>query len=203
MEERCGEEGISPALTIIMILATVIAAIFTALYVFLYKSSTYTLPVIAVILIGAGGAILVFEIRRQNRKLERMDKGRKILEIKQRGIEAVPKSLRIAAILLCFILVFGIIVNAITGNEVYLPLISVLIADLVIFMSERKYEIYERGMRYGMVFVKWDEIRDVEWKNGILEIKTEKTFGSLRIRDKDGRVRDVVERLRGDREGKV
>ncbi|MDK2782343.1 MAG: hypothetical protein PWR13_1371 [Archaeoglobi archaeon] len=149
------------------------------------------------------GAILVFEIRRQNRKLERMDKGRKILEIKQRGIEAVPKSLRIAAILLCFILVFGIIVNAITGNEVYLPLISVLIADLVIFMSERKYEIYERGMRYGMVFVKWDEIRDVEWKNGILEIKTEKTFGSLRIRDKDGRVRDVVERLRGDREGKV
>jgi uncharacterized membrane protein YobD (UPF0266 family) len=186
---------LNPYLAIaIMILGSVIASVLTALYVSLYNLPIYTILALAGSLPVVGGAILGFEIHRQNKKLEKMDKGRKILEIKQRGIEILPKSLKLAMVLICCILAFGIIVNAITGNNVYLPLISVLIANLVIFASERRYEIYEKGIRYGMVFIKWDEIRDVEWDDGILEIKTGKVLGCIRIRDEDGNVKNIVEK---------
>jgi uncharacterized membrane protein YobD (UPF0266 family) len=180
---------LNPSLAIaIMILGSVIASVLTALYVSLYNLPIYTILALAGSLPVVGGAILGFEIHRQNKKLEKMDKGRKILEIKQRGMETLPKSLKNAMVLICCIFAFGIIVN------VYLPLISVLIANLVILTSERRYEIYEKGIRYGMVFIKWNEIKEVEWNDGILEIKTGKVLGCIRIRDEDRKVKNIVEK---------
>lgn len=97
--------------------------------------------------------ILGFEIYRQNKKLEKIDKGRKILEIRQRGIEVIPRTLKYAVVFLCFLLVIGIIVNAIYENDMLIPLLAILIANLVVLTAEKRYEIYEKGIRYGMVFV--------------------------------------------------
>jgi hypothetical protein len=90
----------------------------------------------------------------------------------------------------------GIVVNAVEGNtHLLIPLITVLICNVIVFLTPRKYEIYEKGMRYGLVFVGWDEVREIEWKNGVLKIKTGK-IACIRIRDKNGNLKDVIEKYR-------
>ena len=200
MEEKRSGEKISPSLAIvIIILVSVITTVLTALYVSLYNPPIYAILALAGILLGVGGVIFGFEIYRLNKKIEKIDKGAKILEIEQRSIENLPKSLRNAMVLVCCMLVFGIIVNAITRNEVYLPLISVLIANMVILMSKRRYEIYEKGIRHGVLFTRWNEIESIEWKDGILKIKAGKGLRKkmLRIRDDDGKIKSIIEKYVG------
>ena len=45
-----------------------------------------------------------------------------------------------------------------------------------------------------MQFIKWNEIKKVTWENGILEIKAEKVTGSIKIKDKDGKIKNIIEK---------
>ena len=122
-----------------------------------------------------------------------MNKGRKILEIKQRIYEILPKSLRYAMIFVCCLLAFVIIVNVIHGNNIGFSLIPLLVCYSIIFFVKRRYEIYEKGIVYGMQFIKWDEIKNIKWENGILEIKAKKIVGSIMIKDEDMKIKKIVE----------
>jgi hypothetical protein len=96
-EKQHKSEGINPSPAIVIItLVSIIAAVLTALYVFLYNPPVYTILFIG-ILLGGGGVILILisEIHRQKKKLEKTDKSRKILEIKQKGIEELPTFVKI------------------------------------------------------------------------------------------------------------
>ncbi len=167
--------GISPAMAVaVMVAATVITAAIVAVYVYLYRPPVSTILAFAAILAVMGWSIIILEISRQNRKIEKMDKGRKILEIKRRGIDTMPESLKYAIILVCCCLGFGIVACAATGDYSMLPLTTVLIADLIILALPRKVEIYEEGIRDGARFVKWREIERVELKDKVLEIKPER-----------------------------
>ena len=72
--------------------------IFTALFISLYKPQLYIILGLAGILLGIVPIILGFAIYRQQKKFKEIDKGRKILETKQRSYEILPKSLRYAVI---------------------------------------------------------------------------------------------------------
>jgi len=178
---------------IFILLSIIITVIFIALYT-LHSNIIYILG-LGGFLAGLGLSILGFELYRQQKKLKEIDKGRKILETRQRRYEILPKSLRYAMIFVCCLLTFGIVVSVIIEHYFHiLPLASVLICNLIIFLVEIRYEIYEKGILYGMQFIKWDEIKKVKWENGILKIKAEKVIGSIMIRDEDKRIKNIVEK---------
>jgi len=181
----------------IIILTSMIVAVFTCLYVYFYKPPIYTILVLAGILAGVGGGIILgFEIYRQNRRIEEMDKGKKLLVIEQRSIDTLPRDFKYALAIVYFLLVICIIVDAITSNAHQLILfISLLVVYSVIFIAPRRYEIYERGVRYGMIFVKWEDIKEVKWEYGILRIKADKVVAPIKIRDKDGKIKKIIEKF--------
>lgn len=47
-----------------------------------------------------------------------------------------------------------------------------------------------------MQFIKWDRIKKVTWENRILEIKAEKVIESIMIKDKNGKIKNIVEKIR-------
>ena len=75
---------------VIMILTSMIVAVFTCLYVYFYEPPIYILLTLGGILAGVGGIIL-FKIYRHNRRLEKVDKGNKLLVIEQRVIDIPSK----------------------------------------------------------------------------------------------------------------
>jgi uncharacterized membrane protein YobD (UPF0266 family) len=189
-------EGISKFWGIaVVILTSIIVAVFTCLYVYFYKPPIYTILALAGILAGVGGGIILgFEICRQSRRIEKMDKGKKLLVIEQRSIDTLPKDFRYALAIVYFLLVICIIVDAIISNAHQVILfISLLVVYSVIFITPRRYEIYERGVRYGMIFVKWEDIKEVKWEDGILRIKADKIVVPIKIKDENGKIRKKIE----------
>jgi len=141
-----------------------------------------------------GLSILGFELYRQKKKLNEIDKGRKILEIRQKEYEIIPKSTKIGVLVfVCGVVICGILIGLITLNTLW-TLYPLLITLYLIFFTERRYEIYEKGIVNGMQFIKWDEIKKVTWENGILEIKAEKVTGSIMIRDEDMKIKKIIEK---------
>ena len=81
---------------VIMTLTSMIVAVFTSLYVYFYEPPIDTILTLGGILAGVGSIILVFEIYRQNRKIEEMDKGNKLLVIEQKVIDLLPRDFKYA-----------------------------------------------------------------------------------------------------------
>ena len=141
-----------------------------------------------------GLSILGFKLYRQKKKLNEIDKGRRILEIRQKEYEIIPKSTKIGVLVfVCGVVICGILIGLITLNTLW-TLYPLLITLYLIFFTERRYEIYEKGIVFGMQFIKWDEIKKVKWENGILEIKAKKIIGSIMIRDEDKRIKKIIEK---------
>ena len=125
--------------------------------------------------------------------LEIIDKGRKILEVKQKGYETLPESTKIGVLIFVFIVIIsGMFIGLITLNTLW-TLYPLLITLYLIFFTERKYEIYEKGIVYEKQFIKWNEIKKIEWENGILKIKTEK-IRNIMIGDKNKRIKNIIEK---------
>ena len=92
-----------------------------------------------------------------------------------------------------FSLIICIIVAVISNVHTLIPLISLLICNVMIFIVPRRCGIYEKGIRYGMIFVKWEDIREVKWKDGILRIKADKIVAPIKIKDENGKIRKIIE----------
>lgn len=96
-------------LEIIVVFSIIVTfGILTALFVPLYKPQSHIILGFAGILLGIASIILGFVIYRQQKKLKEIDKCKKILEIKQRRCEILPKSLKYAMIffyIVCLLLV--------------------------------------------------------------------------------------------------
>jgi hypothetical protein len=178
---------------VIMILTSMIVAVFTCLYVYFYEPPIYILLTLGGILAGVGGIIL-FKIYRHNRRLEKVDKGNKLLVIEQRVIDILPKDFMYALAIVHFLLGICIVAAIILDVHTLIPLVSLLICNVIIFIVPRKYEIYERGIRYGMVFVRWEDIKEIKWEKAILIIKADK-ISPIKIRDKDGKIKEMVDNL--------
>ena len=99
-----------------------------------------------------------------SRKIEKMDKGKRLFVIEQRVIDLLPKVFKYA--IMYFLLVICIIVDAITSNIHQLILVVLLLVIYsVIFIAPRRCEIYEGGVRYGKIFVKWEDVKKVKWED--------------------------------------
>ena len=176
---------------IVMLLIPLTVAIFLIIIALLVPSSKLGLVGIVLALTGI---IISFLTYRQQKKLKEIDKGRKILEIRQKGYEIIPKSTKIGVLIfVCGVVISGILIGLINLNTFW-TLYPLPITLYLIFFTERKYEIYEKGIVFGMQFIKWDEIKKVKWENGILEIKAKKVIGSIMIRDEDKRIKKIIEK---------
>ena len=182
---------------VIMTLTSMIVAVFTSLYVYFYEPPIDTILTLGGILAGVGGIILVFEIYRQNRKIEEMDKGNKLLAIEQKVIDLLPRDFRYALGIVFSLIGICIIVAVISSVHTLIPLISLLICNVIIFIVPRRCEIYEKGIRYGMVFVRWDDIKEVKWENGILRVGADKIVAPIKIRDENGKIKKIIEEFLG------
>lgn len=111
-----------------------------------------------------------------------------------KGNEVLPKFFIYSFIILNCIFAVGIIWSVVEGKFYLLPLFIVAISNTMIISLKRKVEIYEKGIKYGFIFAKWNEIERVEWKNGILKIKIDKVIGRIRIKDKNKRIKEIIEK---------
>ena len=143
--------------------------------------------------------LLIIAKRGKIRKLESIDKGRKLAE----AIENPWKSKQIVAGMVVYgfavvtIAIIGVI-EVIRGNTKFItsiiPVIGTLLSALTIFLSPRKCYIYENGIQYRLRFIRWDEIKDFEWKNGVLKIKA-KGVRELALKDENGNIRKIFEKM--------
>ncbi len=132
------------------------------------------------------------------KKVKSLDKGKKLAE----AIENPWKSKQIVAGMVVYIcavaiaIIFGVI-EAIQGNTKFItsiiPVIGTLPAVVTAF-SPRKCYIYENGFQCKLRFIRWDEIKDFEWKNGVLRIRA-KGAKELLLEDKRGDIRKIVEKM--------
>ena len=133
-------------------------------------------------------------------KIRELEKGKKLAET----VEKPWKSRQIMAgviVYICAVLVaiiFGVI-EVIQGNTKFItriiPIIGTLPAVITAFLSPRKCYIYENGIQCRVWFIKWDEIKDFEWKNGVLRIKAKGIRRELLLEDKNGDIRKIVEKM--------
>ncbi len=133
-------------------------------------------------------------------KIRELEKGKKLAET----VENPWRSKEIAAGVLVYIcavlvaIIFGVI-EVIQGNTKFItsiiPIIATLPAVITAFLSPRKCYIYENGIEWRSWFIKWDEIKDFEWKNGVLRIKAKGIRRELLLEDKNGDIRKIVEKM--------
>ncbi len=142
--------------------------------------------------------LLISATRRiKMRKLESVGKGKKLVE----AVENPLKSKQIMAgviVYICAVLVaiiFGVI-EVIQGNTKFsiIPIIATLPAVITAF-SPKKCYIYENGIQCRVWFIRWDEIKDFEWKNKVLRIKAKHIRRELLIEDENGNIRKIVEKM--------
>ncbi len=145
--------------------------------------------------------LLISATRRiKMRKLESVGKGKKLVE----AVENPLKSKQIMAGVIIYIcsvavaIIFGVI-EVIQGNTKFItsiiPIIATLPAVITAFLSPRKCYIYENGIQCRVWFIRWDEIKDFEWKNGVLRIKAKGIRRELLLEDKNGEIRKIVEKM--------
>ena len=132
------------------------------------------------------------------RKLESVDKGKKLAE----AIENPWMSKQIVAGMVVYIcpvvvaIIFGVI-EVIQGNTKFITnIISVIgiLPAIITAFSPRKCYIYEDGIQCQLCFIRWDEIKDFEWKNGVLRIRA-KGIRELLLEDKYENIRKIVEKM--------
>ncbi len=180
-----------------LILLIIVATAITALYISLYPLIDVILAFVG-ISIGVGGVILILlslKIYRLNKRLERIDKGKKLLETEQKRIEVLPKWMKIGVIFYLVITsTFGVFL-LVKGEGVGIALFMCAIAQSTTFFGRKKVEIYERGILQGLIFVKWKDVKKVEWNNGVLRIWTNKISGRVfEIKDKNKRIKEVIDK---------
>ncbi len=123
------------------------------------------LIILAAILAGSGFTLLMVVIWRGKKKADKIDKGKKLAEVRCRPIECYKKDLKYAMYLvvsgLVLVFISGVAISVYDGKPVtQLPYsIILLIVYYVVFFKERKIiEVYEKGVKYGMAFHKWNEV---------------------------------------------
>ncbi len=166
MLKNITRKEINPSLAVfVLILLTITSAVITALYISLYNPPIDVILVFAGISVGVGGVILILsslEIHRQNKKLERVDKGKKLLETEQKGIDVLPRCMKIVVIFYLMITsTFGAFL-LVKGEGVEIALFICAIVVTTTFFGRKKVEIYERGILQGLIFVEWKDVKEVE-----------------------------------------
>lgn len=159
--------------------------------VYLINSSFQVIVPIIGIILGLSGVILAISIHKQRKEMEKLDKGKKLIEVEQRRFEILPKYLSYGLVLINLSVVMIVIMGAMEGHY-SLPLLAV-VPSITVFSTPRKIEIYEKGIKHGLIFVKWNEVENFEWENGVLKIKTKKVLGGIQIKDADQKVKRIVE----------
>ncbi len=181
---------------LIYLVAVLAAALGLSIWIF---TSDILFLAVGILLLLSIVLLLISARRIKIRKLESVDRGRKLVE----AIENPQKSKQIIAGMVVYIcsvavaIIFGVI-EAIQGNTKFItsiiPYIGTLPAVVTAF-SPRKCHIYENGIECRLHFIRWDEIKDFEWKNGVLRIKAKGVRRELLLEDKNGEIRKIVEKM--------
>jgi len=152
----------------IMLVASAVAGSTTAFAIIAGYISIKSLDKIlafAIALSGIGVTILIIEMWRRKKKADKIDKGKKLAEVRCRLIECYKKDLKYAMYFvvsgLVLVFISGVAISVYDGKPVTPPpyLIILLIVYYVVFFKERKIiEIYENGVKYGVAFHEWNEV---------------------------------------------
>ena len=46
-----------------------------------------------------------------------------------------------------------------------------------------------------MIFVRWEDIKEVKWEDGMLEIKADKVVTPIKIKDENGKIKEIIEKF--------
>jgi hypothetical protein len=168
--------------------------VFLFVWIYLYHPPSYQVVSLLGILLGVEGIIMGIVFYEQRKEVKKVNKGRKIFEIEQRGYEVLPKLFVYLFIILSCFLIVGVTLSVIEGKFYLLPLFIVVIANIMIISLKRKIEIYEKGIKYGLIFIGWNEVEGVKWENRILKIKTNKVIGEIQIKDENEEIKEIIKK---------
>jgi uncharacterized membrane protein YobD (UPF0266 family) len=182
-------------LAVILVLC-VITAVVTSKYVFNFGNLNWieNLIVLGGFLAIFGCITVVMAIFWSAKKFEKIEKGKVLIEMEYKPLEALPKYFKYAYTFIFGVLIFVIVVNALFGNYAYVLFPSVvLLSNLIIVLTKVRLTVYERGIRFGLTFVEWCDVKGIEWRNGILSIRTKSR--TIRIVDKNRKIYETVRSL--------
>ncbi|EHP85471.1 hypothetical protein [Methanotorris formicicus] len=126
-----------------------------------------------------------------------MDKGKKLLETRQKPFDTLKKEIRIGILSIFGLLILITIIEFITNRHIFYTF-SVIIMYMFLFFIPRKYTFYEKGISIGTKFISWDDVEGVEYYKDMVKIRTKVRDGIIKIRteinliDRDGRVKEII-----------
>ncbi len=126
-------------------------------------------------------------------------KGERLLRIRQRGIEDMPEPILYAGLSVTLVGAAYGLLEVLKGNYGFMPLaFGMPLTTAVVLLAPIDYEIYTHGIQRGARFFSWKEIEEMEWKNGILTVRTKSGILSrtLRLIDTTGNVWRTAKRLK-------
>ncbi len=164
-------------------------------YIFIKK--IYISINIFVIYIIVLALILIFGLIYINkRKVARIEKGRKLYETHE-----YPLWNRVNQI---FLLIYSLSILSMAVISLYeivyknsnidrlIPLFVYFPAVIFSIISPRKVDIYERGIKRGLRFIRWRDIESYRRDKDMVEIRIRGFLGGLVLRDEKGEVTEIL-----------
>ncbi len=185
-------------LVVLMISAIMVSV--TAIWIYIFRPSAQIVALIVTLLILVPISVFIYFIRKNEKRIESIDKGKKLTEI----IVKSDKILRAAAGIylgcVSIILLWEILIGDWKGVKSILPAVAVVPAIVISVFVPRKYSIYEKGIKLGLRFIEWKEVTKYEWKEGKLEIRFKGLPKKIVVEDKNKEIKRIIEKLlRGEK----
>jgi uncharacterized membrane protein YobD (UPF0266 family) len=146
-------------------------------------------------MLGIGAFAIFWNIYKKTNELRKIDKGKMILRIRQRGFEIIDKSIRYPIYFVFVVMIIIVSSNTIVNHKFYHPLLLFIIFYIIILFLPHDCVIYEKGIKLGYLFVRWEDIERINVNGDVIEIKAKNRLKKIRIKDKDGKVKKIIEKF--------
>ncbi len=178
--------------SILVVLVLFFIAVLTSVVVAAFYSHANFSPVLPLIALFILVFIELIIIWRKCKNVKTMDKGKLIIATKKNNAPFLYP-------LIAFCVLFALLASVAIHNKVIsiLYLFSMIMFVVSLFTIPRA-EIYEKGILYGCVFIRWDEIKEVK-KNGKYLIVLAKKFKRSKIEDENGKVEEIIKKYVPDK----
>ncbi len=130
--------------------------------------------------------------------IKHIRKGDRVVRVKQRIFEGIQKRMLYIYVFVAILFLLWGTAEVYKGNYHFIPIGFGMPVNLaVILLLPVDFDIYTCGIQRGAVFISWKDAKIIEWRDGILTVKTGKgIFGrALSMADKNGEIKRVIEEL--------
>ncbi len=199
------KNNIAAKVIVLLVVETVVVATIIFFAVRAQKIGLNTVLVIAGFMGGFGGFLFVYSLskaKKAKREIEKLDKGKKLataicypLKDKTREWIMTLGVLVVGSVAI----VIGMVQHITTKNPdigSMSPLLSFLWIPFwfIAVSMKRSYEIYEKGIVFGVRFIEWEKVKGYKKTNGKVMVFLDTLPKRIILRDEKGEVSKILEK---------